>query len=130
MAPWASQVGGWLSLQGLGWAWSGLLGRQAACQGRCCICDGCSALPLICGILGVTGTQLHAAPVHLQLQPACLPCFAERANCFATMRSLAREVTGLWLTRREEQVRACVSIFQHVFGWTQKPSLQYLIATS
>lgn len=28
---------------------------------------------------------------------------AERANCFATMRSLAREVTGLWLARREEQ---------------------------
>ncbi|PRW56476.1 Glycine-tRNA ligase chloroplastic mitochondrial [Chlorella sorokiniana] len=27
----------------------------------------------------------------------------ERANCFATMRSLAREVTGLWLARREEQ---------------------------
>ncbi|KAI3427953.1 hypothetical protein D9Q98_006343 [Chlorella vulgaris] len=27
----------------------------------------------------------------------------ERANCFATMRSLAREVTSLWLTRREEQ---------------------------
>ncbi|GAB4813228.1 hypothetical protein N2152v2_000274 [Parachlorella kessleri] len=27
----------------------------------------------------------------------------ERANCFATMRALAREVTGLWLARREEQ---------------------------
>ncbi|PSC72381.1 Glycine-tRNA ligase chloroplastic mitochondrial [Micractinium conductrix] len=27
----------------------------------------------------------------------------ERANCFATMRSLAREITGLWLARREEQ---------------------------
>lgn len=27
----------------------------------------------------------------------------ERANCFATLRSLAREVTSLWLTRREEQ---------------------------
>ena len=27
----------------------------------------------------------------------------ERANCFATLRSLAREITSLWLTRREEQ---------------------------
>ncbi|GBF89751.1 hypothetical protein Rsub_02921 [Raphidocelis subcapitata] len=27
----------------------------------------------------------------------------ERADCFATMRALAREVTGLWLERREEQ---------------------------
>lgn len=27
----------------------------------------------------------------------------ERANCFATMRALAREVTGLWVARREEQ---------------------------
>lgn len=27
----------------------------------------------------------------------------ERANCFATMRALAREVTALWLARREEQ---------------------------
>lgn len=36
--------------------------------------------------------------------PAHDPCTAaERANCFATMRSLAREVTGLWLARREEQ---------------------------
>lgn len=26
----------------------------------------------------------------------------ERADCFATLRSLAREVTGLWLARREE----------------------------
>lgn len=26
----------------------------------------------------------------------------ERANCFAVMRQLAREVTGLWLARREE----------------------------
>ncbi|KAG7672971.1 putative Glycine--tRNA ligase, chloroplastic/mitochondrial 2 [Nannochloris sp. 'desiccata'] len=27
----------------------------------------------------------------------------ERANCFAVLRSLAREITSLWLTRREEQ---------------------------
>lgn len=27
----------------------------------------------------------------------------ERANCFATLRALARDVTALWLTRREEQ---------------------------
>lgn len=27
----------------------------------------------------------------------------ERANCFATLRGLAREVTALWLARREEQ---------------------------
>ncbi|KAL6760998.1 glycyl-tRNA synthetase beta subunit-domain-containing protein [Haematococcus lacustris] len=26
----------------------------------------------------------------------------ERANCFAVMRNLAREITGLWLSRREE----------------------------
>eukprot|EP00798_Chlamydomonas_sp_ICE-L_P030665 gene30664-35682_t len=26
----------------------------------------------------------------------------ERANCFATMRSITREVTGLWIARREE----------------------------
>jgi glycyl-tRNA synthetase len=27
----------------------------------------------------------------------------DRANCFATLRSLAREITALWLARREEQ---------------------------
>ena len=27
----------------------------------------------------------------------------ERANCFAVLRALSREITGLWVERREEQ---------------------------